>query len=87
VSLGSNFPCTPVLTIQRREIASKSFAGGADTKSQRPFPRFLVKLSELCPRLVHKQMVVLQQHLESEVGRLTCHNLISCFILTQVLLH
>lgn len=50
-----------------REIASKNFPGGADTKAQRPFPRFLVKLSELCPRLVHKQMVVLQTHLDSEV--------------------
>ena len=50
-----------------REIAGKQFSGGNDTKSQRPFPRFLVKLSELCPRLVHKQMVLLQKHLDSEV--------------------
>lgn len=51
-----------------REIAGKTFTGGTDTKAQKPFPRFLIKLSELCPRLVLKQMVVLQKHLDSDVS-------------------
>lgn len=51
----------------RSEIADKNFSGGTDAKSQKPFPRFLIKLSELMPRLIHKQMVVLQKHLDSEV--------------------
>ena len=55
------------LTSLYRDIASKDFTGGTDAKAQRPFPRFLVKLSELCPRLVHKQMVLLQKHLDSDV--------------------
>lgn len=63
-----NFVCPLIYCAIYREVASKTFAGGVETKSQRPFPRFLVKLSELCPRLVHKQMVVLQKHLDSEVS-------------------
>lgn len=47
------------------------FIGGIESKTQKPFPRFLVKLSELCPRLVHKQMVVLQKHLDSDVSQTT----------------
>lgn len=54
------------------EIADKSFSGGTDAKSQKPFPRFLIKLSELMPRLIHKQMVVLQRHLDSEVCSVCC---------------
>ena len=37
-----------------------------DAKLQKPYPRFLIKLSELMPRMVHKQMVTLQRQLDSD---------------------
>lgn len=50
-----------------REIASKNFSG-QDTKGPRAFSRFLVRLAELTPRLVLKQISLLLVHLDSEVG-------------------
>lgn len=48
-----------------RDLASKHFSA-QDTKGPRSFSRFLVKLAELSPRLVLKQIVVLKKHLDSE---------------------
>ena len=49
-----------------REIAGKSF-NAQDTKGPRAFSRFLVRLTELSPRLVLKQISLLLTHLDSEV--------------------
>lgn len=49
-----------------REIASKNF-NGQDTKGPRAFSRFLVRLAELSPRLVLKQISLLLVQLDSEV--------------------
>lgn len=48
-----------------REISSKTFSA-QDTKSPRSFSRYLVKLTTLSPRLVFRQIVMLQKHLDSE---------------------
>lgn len=48
-----------------REVGSKSFAG-IDSKTPRSFSRFLVRMAELNPRSVLKQMSLLQTHLDSE---------------------
>ncbi len=48
-----------------REVAAKSF-GVMDTKSPRSFGRFLVRMAELSPRSVLKQISLLQKHLDSE---------------------
>ncbi|KAH9823001.1 non-SMC mitotic condensation complex subunit 1-domain-containing protein [Melampsora americana] len=48
-----------------REISSKVFSA-QDTKGPRSFSRYLVKLTELSPRLVFRQIVILQKHLDSE---------------------
>lgn len=49
-----------------REIAQKHFSA-QDTKGPRAFSRFLVRLAELAPRLVLKQISLLLSHLDSEV--------------------
>lgn len=49
-----------------REIAGKSF-NAQDTKGPRAFSRFLIRLTELSPRLVLKQISLLLTHLDSEV--------------------
>lgn len=49
------------------EIADKNFSS-QDTKSPRSFSKFLIKLAEISPRLVRKQIVLLQKHLDSEVS-------------------
>lgn len=49
-----------------REIAGKTF-NAQDTKGPRAFSRFLVRLTELSPRLVLKQISLLLTHLDSEV--------------------
>jgi hypothetical protein len=51
-----------------REIAGKTFQDKADAKISKSFSKFLIKLAELCPRLVLKQIALLQKHLDSEVG-------------------
>ncbi|KAF8556860.1 hypothetical protein OG21DRAFT_1506074 [Imleria badia] len=48
-----------------REIAGMSFSA-QDTKGPRAFSRFLVKFTEVSPRLVLKQISLLLQHLDSE---------------------
>ncbi|EPQ26618.1 uncharacterized protein PFL1_05939 [Pseudozyma flocculosa PF-1] len=48
-----------------REVAGKNF-GAMDTKSPRSFGRFLVRMAELSPRSVLKQIALLQKHLDSE---------------------
>ncbi|MBW0471967.1 hypothetical protein O181_011682 [Austropuccinia psidii MF-1] len=48
-----------------REISSKTFSA-QDTKGPRSFSRYLVKLTSLSPRLVFRQIVMLQKHLDSE---------------------
>lgn len=53
-----------------REIAGKTF-NAQDTKGPRAFSRFLVRLTELAPRLVLKQISLLLTHLDSEV-RILC---------------
>lgn len=50
-----------------RDVAGKSFAHN-DAKGPRSFSRFLVRLAELCPRVVQKQMSLLLAHLDSEVS-------------------
>ncbi len=61
-----------------REIAAKSF-NAQDTKSPRAFSRFLVRLAELSPRLLLKQISLLLAHLDSEVRELVnlCRHLSS----------
>ncbi len=49
------------------EISTKHFVA-QDAKGPRSIGRFLVKLAELSPRLVLKQMSLLQAHLDCEVG-------------------
>ena len=54
-----------------RDVAGKSFAHN-DAKGPRSFSKFLVRLAELSPRVVQKQMPLLLAHLDSEVGLNTC---------------
>lgn len=49
-----------------RDVAGKTFAHN-DVKGPRSFSRFLVRLAELSPRVVQKQMPLLLAHLDSEV--------------------
>lgn len=49
-----------------RDISTKEFNLSQDAKGPRSISRFLVKLAELSPRLVQKQMSLLLRHLESE---------------------
>ena len=49
------------------EIADKTFSSSQDSKSPRSFSRFLIRLCEINPRMVLKQIVLLQKHLDSEV--------------------
>ncbi|GAA5980223.1 hypothetical protein JCM5350_000877 [Sporobolomyces pararoseus] len=48
------------------EIADKTFSSSQDSKSPRSFSRFLIRLCEINPRMVLKQIVLLQKHLDSE---------------------
>ncbi|WAR52714.1 hypothetical protein PtB15_2B139 [Puccinia triticina] len=48
-----------------REISTKTFSA-QDNKGPRSFSRYLVKLTTLAPRLVFRQIVILQKHLDSE---------------------
>ncbi|KAH8113838.1 non-SMC mitotic condensation complex subunit 1-domain-containing protein [Phellopilus nigrolimitatus] len=64
-----------------REIAGKNF-NGQDTKGPRAFSRFLVRLAELSPRLVMKQISLLLAHLDSESYpmRMALIEIIGCLI-------
>ncbi|KAK4048019.1 condensin complex non-SMC subunit Cnd1 [Microbotryomycetes sp. JL201] len=48
-----------------REIASRQF-NTQDTKGPRSFSKFLVRLAEISPRVILKQIALLQKHLDSE---------------------
>jgi len=48
------------------EVANKRFQQSVDAKGPKSFSRFLVKLAELSPRLVQKQISLLLAHLDSE---------------------
>lgn len=50
------------------EIAARQF-NTADSKGPRSFSKFLVRLAEISPRLLLKQIALLQKHLDSEVSR------------------
>lgn len=50
-----------------RDVAGKTFAHN-DAKGPRSFSRFLVRLAELSPHAVQKQMPLLLAHLDSEVS-------------------
>lgn len=52
-----------------REIASMSFTA-QDSKGPRTFSKFLIKFSELAPRLMLKQISLLLSQLDSEVSPL-----------------
>lgn len=50
----------------RRDLSSKEFNSN-DTKGPKSVSTFIIKLSELAPRLVIKQMTMLVKQLDSEV--------------------
>lgn len=51
-----------------RDVASKEFDDSLkDPTAPRAYSKFLVKLSEIAPKLVLKQMGLLIQHLDGEV--------------------
>jgi condensin complex subunit 1 len=50
----------------RREIAKKTFIA-QDTKGPRTYSRFLIRLGELSPRLILKQISLLLAHIDSDV--------------------
>ncbi|KAI0999946.1 Condensin complex subunit 1 [Podosphaera aphanis] len=54
-----------------RELSNKEFNSN-DTKGPKSVSTFIVKLSELAPRLVNKQMTLLAKHLDSESYALRC---------------
>ncbi|OCH87806.1 hypothetical protein OBBRIDRAFT_889536 [Obba rivulosa] len=64
-----------------REIAGKSFSA-QDSKGPRAFSRFLVRLAELAPRSVLKQISLLLSHLDSESYpmRMALVEVIGCII-------
>lgn len=49
-----------------RELSNKEFNTN-DTKGPKSVSTFIVKLSELCPRIVIKQVTMLAKQLDSEV--------------------
>ena len=50
-----------------REISNKEF-NSQDTTGPKSFSKFLIKLSELVPKVVVKQIGLLCKHLESDVS-------------------
>lgn len=52
-----------------RELSNKEFNSN-DTKGPKSVSSFIIKLSELAPRLVIKEMTMLAKQLDSEVRRL-----------------
>ena len=69
--LDAEFDHTSTTEEVLREVANKRFQQSSvgDAKGPKSFSRFLVKLAELSPRLVQKQISLLLAHLDSEVGR------------------
>ena len=60
-----------VLTELRRELSTKEFNSN-DTRGPKSVSSFFIKLSELAPRLVIKQMTLLAKQLDSEAYTLRC---------------
>lgn len=54
--------------VTRRELGNKEFNSN-DTRGPKSVSAFIVKLSELTPRLIIKQMTLLAKQLDSEVRR------------------
>jgi len=69
--LDAEFDHTSTTEEVLREVANKRFQQSSvgDAKGPKSFSRFLVKLAELSPRLVQKQISLLLAHLDSEVSR------------------
>jgi condensin complex subunit 1 len=57
---------TGLRLIDRRELGNKEFNSN-DTRGPKSVSAFIVKLSELAPRLIIKQMTLLAKQLDSEV--------------------
>lgn len=57
------------LLTPHRELANKEFNSN-DTRGPKSVSAFIVKLSELAPRVVIKQMTLLAKQLDSEVCRM-----------------
>lgn len=56
---------------RRRDLSSKEFNSN-DTRGPKSVSAFIIKISELAPRLVIKQMTLLIKQLDSEVSMLKC---------------
>ena len=54
------------LTCDCRDLSNKEFNNN-DTRGPKSVSTFIIKLSELAPRLVNKQMTLLVKQLDSEV--------------------
>lgn len=55
------------LTTRNRDLSNKEFNSN-DTRGPKSVSAFFIRLSELAPRLVMKQMTLLVKQLDSEVG-------------------
>ena len=55
-----------MLNLRSRDLSNKEFNNN-DSKGPKSVSAFIVKLSELAPRLVNKQMTLLVKQLDSEV--------------------
>lgn len=64
--LKSSYKRRSLLTKHNRELGNKEFNSN-DTKSPKSVSTFIIKLSELAPRLIIKQMTLLAKQLDSEV--------------------
>lgn len=60
-----------------RELSNKEFNSN-DTRGPKSVSTFIVKLSELCPRIVIKQVTMLAKQLDSEVCRLYLIDRLGC---------
>ena len=58
------------LTHSHRDLSNKEFNNN-DTRGPKSVSSFIIKLSELAPRLINKQMTLLIKQLDSEVRGLT----------------
>ena len=67
-----------MLTLLHREVSSKEFNSN-DMRGPKSISAFIVKLSELAPRLVIKQMTLLAKQLDSEVSPV---GPLGCYLLT-----
>ncbi|KAK2626275.1 hypothetical protein QTJ16_004537 [Diplocarpon rosae] len=65
------FSCTNIHYEVLRELSNKEFNSN-DTRGPKSVSTFIVKLSELAPRLVIKQMTLLAKQLDSESYALRC---------------